>query len=140
MNVLFDTNIFLDFFIDREPFSSEAEKLITMAGNGIFNGYVTANALTDIYFVSRKTLSAYDVKRSLGYIMELFQVIPVFGGDCKAAINSENPDFEDALMEVCAQRSKMDFIVSRDQHFLKNCTLAITPATFLEKFYGGEKL
>lgn len=104
MNVLFDTNIFIDFLTDREPFSTEAEKLITMAGNRIFKGYVTANALTDIYFISRKTLSAEEVKRSLGYIMELFQIIPVFGGDCKAAINSENPDFEDALMEICAQR------------------------------------
>lgn len=137
MNILFDTNIFLDFFIDRKPFSTEAEKLITMGGNRVFNGYVTANVLTDIYYIAKKTLPIDEVKRSLGYIMELFQILPVFGGDCKAAINSDNPDFEDELMQVCGQRASMDYIVSRDKLFLKNCALSITPADFLEKFYGN---
>jgi len=42
------------------------------------------------------------------------------------------PDFEDALVAVCADKENLNFIVTRDEEFLK-LPKAISPSEFLKK-------
>lgn len=48
MRVLIDTNILLDFLLQREPFRQDAEELFQAIDSGQIIGYVTATTLTDI--------------------------------------------------------------------------------------------
>lgn len=137
MNVLLDTNVVIDVLAKRYPFFPEAATIFELDATGDIKIYLTANSLTDIFYLLQKLIGEAKTRENISKLLKLFQILPVDGLDCKVAIKSENPDFEDALIEACAQRSKMDYIVSRDQHFLKNCDLTITPAGFLEKFYGN---
>jgi hypothetical protein len=47
MKVLLDTNIVLDFLLQREPFCQDAELII---------GYITATTLTDIFYITGQPL------------------------------------------------------------------------------------
>ena len=46
MRVLIDTNILLDYLLDREPFLQDAEALFNAIDSGQVFGYVTATTLT----------------------------------------------------------------------------------------------
>jgi predicted nucleic acid-binding protein len=54
VRVLIDTNIVLDFLLQREPFFQDAELLFQAIAAGQVIGYVTATTLTDIFYISRK--------------------------------------------------------------------------------------
>jgi predicted nucleic acid-binding protein len=54
VRVLIDTNIVLDFLLQREPFFPDAELLFQAIDAGQVVGYVTATTLTDIFYISRK--------------------------------------------------------------------------------------
>jgi predicted nucleic acid-binding protein len=49
VKVLIDTNIVLDFLLQREPFFQDAELLFQKIDSGRIVGYVTATTLTDIF-------------------------------------------------------------------------------------------
>jgi hypothetical protein len=48
------TFIVLDFLLQREPFSQDAELLFQAIDVGEVFGYVTATTLTDIFYISRR--------------------------------------------------------------------------------------
>jgi predicted nucleic acid-binding protein len=50
VKVLVDTNIVLDFLLQREPFFQDAELLFQAIDAGEIVGYVTATTLTDIFY------------------------------------------------------------------------------------------
>jgi predicted nucleic acid-binding protein len=54
VRVLVDTNIVLDFLLQREPFSQDAKLLFQAIDVGEIVGYVTATTLTDIFYISRR--------------------------------------------------------------------------------------
>jgi predicted nucleic acid-binding protein len=54
VRVLIDTNIVLDFLLQREPFFQDAELLFQAIDAGQVAGYVMATTLTDIFYISRK--------------------------------------------------------------------------------------
>ncbi|WP_414518714.1 PIN domain-containing protein [Nostoc sp. PCC 9305] len=52
MRVLIDTNIVLDYLLDREPFLQDSQALFNLIDSGQVVGYVTATTLTDIFGVA----------------------------------------------------------------------------------------
>ncbi|MFN7852178.1 MAG: type II toxin-antitoxin system VapC family toxin [Dolichospermum sp.] len=58
MRVLVDTNIVLDFILQREPFSQDAELLFQAIDSGQVVGYVTATTLTAGSFQASRPRSA----------------------------------------------------------------------------------
>ena len=49
MKALIDTCIIIDALQSREPFKDDAQKIFLSAARKEFDGYVTANSITDIY-------------------------------------------------------------------------------------------
>ena len=54
MRVLVDTNVILDFLLQREPFFQDAELLFEAIDVGEVIGYVTATTLSDLFYISRR--------------------------------------------------------------------------------------
>lgn len=54
MRVLLDTNIVLDYLLEREPFLQDTEALFDAIDSGQVVGYVTATTLTDIFYIARR--------------------------------------------------------------------------------------
>lgn len=131
MKILFDTNVLIDIIAARPPFMVETANLVSLIGEGIAEGFITANTITDMYYILRKYVSDIKVREDLSKVMKVFQILSITGHDCEEALQASNPDFEDGLLEVCARKSEMNYIVTRDMEFINHCPIAITPSNLL---------
>ena len=130
MKVLLDTNIVLDKLAAREPFKDDVNRIFTLIGRNELTVYVTATGITDVYYILRKKLTDNDCRKALRHLFEALCVLAVTRYDCEAAFDSPLEDFEDALILACAEKANVDFIITRDEIFLK-ATKAISPSDFL---------
>jgi len=55
--------------------------------------------------------------------------------DCRKALDFPLDDYEDALLAVCGNRTEVDYIVTRDEEFLRQAKIpVIAPADFVRLF------
>ena len=118
MKIVIDNNIALDALLERKPFNEAAEKLLT-ACVYTHKGCLSANSLTDIFYVLRKYMGATSAKAAVQKLMELFTILSINDEDCQKALSLPIDDFEDALVVICGKNADADCIVTRDENFLK---------------------
>lgn len=98
MKVLVDTNILLDFLLQREPFFQDAELLFQALDSGQVVGYVTATTLTDIFYVARRHTRNIELARqAVAKTLTVMAVCPVNRAILESAFASGLADFEDAI-------------------------------------------
>ena len=115
MRVLIDTNIVLDFLLQREPFFQDAELLFQAIDAGQLIGYVTATTLTDIFYISRKhTRSVEQARQAVSETLTAMVVCPIDRAVLESAFNSGLVDFEDAVQIFGAVAQGLDAILTRD--------------------------
>ncbi|MEB3883804.1 PIN domain-containing protein [Lyngbya sp. CCY1209] len=135
MKVLIDTNIVLDFLLERAPFLEDAELLFQSIDSGRVVGYVTATTLTDIFYIARRhTGSIEKARQALSEILTAMELCPVNRAVVESAFNSDVADFEDAIQIACAAVQELDAIVTRDtQGFVNSPVLTLSVQAFLQK-------
>lgn len=133
-NILLDTDVVLDFFFDRKPFSEDAAQILTMCENKLITGYVTAVALSNIYYILRKTAKHEKVIDNLKRLLDIIDVATTDRSAVLDALYSEFNDFEDALQNFSAQHSNdIRIVITRNTKDYKTSTLSImTPETYLK--------
>lgn len=122
MRVLVDTNIVLDFLLQREPFFQDAELLFQAIDVGEIVGYVTATTVTDIFYISRRhTRSVEQARQAVSEILTAMMICPVDRVVLESAFNSGLADFEDAVQIFSAVNQGSKAIATRDaQGFLSS--------------------
>lgn len=137
MNVMIDTNVILDDILNRTPNAETARRITCLVTDEIINGYLTANCLTDIFYVVSKNRDEITAKKVIMKLLLSFSVVSVTGEDCWQAVDSPLKDFEDALVVVCAEKAALNYIVTNDKVFLSGVGLGVSvasPADFLLRF------
>ena len=139
MNVLIDTCIIIDALQSREPFNKDAEAVFLSVANRRCVGFLTANSITDIYYLMHKALhSAEETKKVLGVLFNLFEILDTCGIDCRKALTSDISDYEDAVM-IEAARAEIDCIVTRNLKDYAGAPMPVySPAQFVELLYADE--
>ena len=118
MRVLIDTNILLDFLLQREPFFQNADLLFQAIDSDHVVGYVTATTLTDIFYIARRhTGSLEQARQAISEILNSMVICPVNRAVLESAFASGLTDFEDAVQIACAVAQELDAVVSRDTDF-----------------------
>ena len=136
MNVLIDTNVILDDILDRAPNAEVARNISQLVTDEIVNGYITANCVTDIFYIVSKSRNETIARKVIRNLLLSFGVVSVTGEDCKQALDFPMDDFEDALVVVCAEKAGLTYIVTNDKGFLSSADLnvsAISPIDLLLK-------
>ena len=131
-----DTDVIIDFLIDREPFSREAAIIFSLIEQKKLKGYTSALSYSNLYYVLRK-FSAH--KRVIGKLEELSNFLGILRVDddiVKSALNSGFKDFEDAIQSFTAHEYKrIDIIITRNVKDYRNSELPVmTPETFLKTY------
>lgn len=134
MKVLIDTDVILDFFYDRKPFSNEATQLIYLCEKGVVQGFVTTVMLSNIYYLLRKTAKHDKVIESLKILLNFMHVAVTNKLAVENALNSSFKDFEDALQNYsAAQIEDLNIVITRNVKDYKTSSLAVlTPEMFLK--------
>ena len=127
MKIVIDTNIVLDTLAQREPFFAKSQALMQLVAEGKVEGAITANTITDIYYVLRKHLDNNSLKVALRGLMELLEVVSVTGDQCRQALDLPMKDYEDSLLACCAKSWKADYIITRNvKDFVNSPVKAVT--------------
>ena len=134
IKALIDTNVVLDYAEKREGFFEGAEKVFLQMLQGSFAGFVSASAVTDIYyFLERRYKEPEIVMSILKTLLDALGVLSVNRRTIEAAIASGMSDFEDAVQTAAAKHFGIEVIVTRDKAGFSNSGLNIySPEEFLE--------
>jgi len=133
MDILIDTNVIIDHFCSRQPYASNAGKILRLCFQQDCKGYIAAHSITNIFYILRKQFSVSDRKRML---LDLCDFIDVVGVQKKQIINALNnnefTDLEDRIQFECAQDINAQYIITRNVVDFPNSTIpVILPEDFL---------
>ena len=103
MRAVIDTCVILDYLQNREPFFDDALNIALGRANNEFEGYITANSMTDLYYiVHRHTHSNIESRKIINGLTSLFGLIDTYAEDCINALHNDMNDYEDAVMSETA--------------------------------------
>lgn len=140
MKLLIDTNVLIDFIAQREPFCEQWDKLYAMQMMGDAELWLSNESLTNAAYILKGPLGAIRAQEILEEFLQEFPVSVADQSDLLLAAQRRWGDYEDAVVAICAEKIKADYIITRDQYgFIDSAIPAYSPEAFfnmLEKEYG----
>ncbi len=128
LRVLLDTNVVLDWLLDRKPWSDDAQPLWDARDAGGVVAYVPASVLTDIFYIARRQIGVLDAGAAVDRCLAAFEVLAVDKALLLRARSLPGNDFEDNVQMICAQNAGLELIVTRNiPDFAYAAMLAIEP-------------
>lgn len=136
--ILIDTDVILDFFFDRKPYSDYVSQLLSLCESKKVMGFVTPVICSNVYYILRQTATHDKVITKLKQLLMILNVLLMDDEVVLQALNSGFRDFEDALQNAAAIRAKhVNAIISRNVKDYKNSELGVmTPEGFLKQLIG----
>jgi len=133
MKVLIDTNVALNKLLNQAKFFEGSNNIFKLAEIGQIVGFISASAVTDIYYISRKNLGKEISKDALNKMLQVFQPATVTGENIFKALDLDWGDFEDAVQYIVGESLAIDYIITRNTSDFSNGTIpSVTPEQFLE--------
>ncbi len=131
--ILIDTDVLLDFYFDRQPFSHDAAEILLRCEEKLIEGYVTPVIISNLYYILRKTASHEKVLMQLSNLLEIIHISQIPKEVILEAINSEFKDFEDALQNFSAENENINILVTRNiKDYKKSRITIVTPTVYLK--------
>ena len=131
-----DSDVIIDFLIDRKPFSQDAAKIFSLIAQKKVKGYSSSLCFSNIYYVLSKYASHKIITSKLKELSELIRILKVDEKIILSALHSNFKDFEDAIQYfTAAEHKRIDIIVTRNiKDFKKSVLPVLTPETFLKTY------
>ncbi len=134
MKILIDTNIILDVLCNRKDLAEDSLRVFKYCETNQITGYISALSIPNIVYIMRKELDSEKIKEILTVLTSIFTVVDLRGTDLIKAADLDFSDYEDALQSVCASRTKVNYIVTRNiKDFKSSSVPAIKPSELLER-------
>ncbi|WP_396176095.1 type II toxin-antitoxin system VapC family toxin [Flavobacterium sp.] len=132
--VLLDSDVILDFFFDREPFSENAAQILSLCESKEITGYITPVILSNVYYLLRQSATHEKVIEKLKMLVSFTEILVINKESILQALHSEFKDFEDALQNYAAEiNDTIDCIVTRNTKDYRKSTLGVlTPENYLK--------
>ena len=141
MKVLIDTNVALNILLKQAKFFPGSKKVFDLAEIGIFNAFISASAITDIYYIASKKLGKEAARENIKqHLVPVFKPATVTDSHIYKALDLEWEDFEDSVQYIIGESFSADYIVTRNTHdFTSGSIPAVTPEQFLQAITDTEK-
>jgi len=131
--VLIDTDVILDFFFDRQPFSEFATTIISWSEQKKIEGFITPVIYSNVYYLLCQTAKHKKFIEKLTQLLTIVDVIQMDRHVVKSALTADFNDFEDALQNFAAvQHGDINVILTRNvKDFNKSKIGAMTPENYI---------
>lgn len=132
--ILIDTNVLIDYLLEREPFFEDAKDVILSCADGKVKGCIAAHSIPNMFFILRKDYSAKERREVLSNLCSIFDVEGIDKAKLLVGLTNEDfSDFEDCLQMECAKSYGADYIVTRNiSDYSTSEIKAIMPKDYLE--------
>lgn len=136
---LIDTDVILDFFFDRQPFSEYSTRIFSLCESKKLKGFVTPVIYSNVYYLLRQTAKHEKVMDKLKQLLLITEVLTMDKDVVENALNSGFKDFEDALQNFSATKhGDIDVILTRNlKDFKKSEIGVLTPETYLKAKFAN---
>jgi predicted nucleic acid-binding protein len=132
MTALIDSNVVLDVFLDNVGLATGSKAVIDLAEEKRFIGYISASAVTDIFYISQKKLGKKGAKEALKKLLCVVKPATVTDGHIFQALDLDWDDFEDSVQFTVGESLSADYIVTRNtRDFSPSYIPAVTPEQFM---------
>jgi len=130
--ILVDTNVVLDYLLCRLDYSN-AMIIYMLAEQNHIKGYISASAITDIFFLAKGKLGKKPTKEALKKLLKVFKPATVTDNHIYQALDLDWNDFEDSVQYVVGENLSVDYIVTRNTHDYSSGSIpAVTPEMFIQ--------
>jgi predicted nucleic acid-binding protein len=132
--VLIDTDVLLDFFFDRKPFSKFSTEILNLCEENKLSGFTTPVVISNVYYLLRKTAKHDIIVEKIKQLLSIIEIIKMDKNAVINALNSDFKDFKDALQNFSAiDNGYIRIILTRNIKDFKTSELAIlTPEIYLK--------
>lgn len=133
MNVLIDTNVILDLLLRREPYYKNAAIISVLSEKGYISSYISASAVTDIYYIIKKELKNKNIILELiKNLLKVNHIATITESSIHEALDLEWDDFEDSIQYITGQQISAEYIITRNpKDFIGSQIKVISPDEFL---------
>ncbi len=134
--ILIDTDVLLDFFFDRKPFSMDSAIILSLCERNILEGYITPVIISNIYYLLHRTAKHEKVIEKLKLLLTILHVLQMDRHVIETALSSEFKDFEVALQNFAAiNNGEIDVIITRNlKDYAKSSIGVLSPESFVKLF------
>lgn len=131
--ILIDTNVLLDYLLEREPYFENAKKVVISCVEGKVKACIAAHSIPNMFFILRKDFTAKERREILINLCAIFDVEGIDKQKLLSGLANEKfPDFEDCLQMECAKSYEADYIVTRNVvDYVASEIKAIEPENYL---------
>lgn len=128
MKLLIDTNVVLDVLLRREPFFKAATEVLNLTQRDDVWEYISASAITDIYYIASKQMKDRDAVRNLlKRLLMVVSVAAVSEQEIRNALELAWADFEDSVQYSVALLNEMDGIITRNPSDYQEANIPVWP-------------
>ena len=132
--ILIDTDVILDFFFDRKPYSDNSTIILSLCEQKQLDGFITPVIISNTYYLLRKTARHEKVIEKLKQLLTITHVLQMDRLVIEKALNSEFKDLEDALQNFAAiNYGEIEVIITRNvKNFKKSEIGILSPESFVK--------
>ena len=139
MKILIDTNVALDLLLQRADYTRAAD-IFFMAEKKHLIGFISASAITDIFFLAKGTLGKKPTIEALKDLLQVFKPAAVTDSHIFQALDMNWNDFEDCVQYVVGESIEVDYIVTRNIHdFSSGSIPVVMPEQFIQIITVNDK-
>jgi len=132
MKVLIDSNVVLDILLKNTGLYTGSMAIFVYAEQNLINGYISASAITDIFYISKKRHGKEITLNSIKKILQVFHPATVTDKNIYKALDLDWNDFEDAVQYVVGDSFSVDYIITRNTEDFSNSNIPVlTPEQFI---------
>ena len=134
MKLLTDTNVVLDYMLQRQPNYEYCRRIINRAIDADDYEIISASAITDIFYIAkRQGRGSSDVQDAISDLLDLVHIASVNEDNIRTALKLRWSDFEDAVQYAVAIDNGADYIITSNKDDFAGSQIPImTPQEFLE--------
>ena len=86
--VLIDTDVLLDFFFDRKPFSEFSAGILNLCAEKEIKGYATPVIISNVYYLLRKTAKHDIIVEKIKQLLNIIHIVKMDKTAVLQALNS----------------------------------------------------
>lgn len=133
-NLFIDSDVVIDFFIDREPHANPSSEIFELREQGKVKLYLSAISINNIYYIVRKFIGHKKTLEVIELLIEMTEIIGTTKKEIIQALQNNFSDYEDSVQYSTALAiNNIDAIITRNVKDYRYSAIAVmTPLNFLK--------